>query len=146
MDTTCITNYCNSLGHSHCLFIYELFNDTISSSDCSVSNGRLINDNESGRMREKPFMAYPKVISRHSPGGTEKTQSEWPVPQARFEPGTSTMQIKSIWDANICSIAQEIHSFLELDGLLRCWQRRLLSWARWMRPHPPMLFVWIQLA
>jgi hypothetical protein len=52
------------------------------------------------RMWKEVLVDCFKVISRHSPGGTEKNhenpRSSWPVSGPTFEPGTSRIRSRSV--------------------------------------------------
>jgi hypothetical protein len=51
------------------LFIYDLFNNAVNSSDYSPTNGRT--SNEMKRMWKGKAMAYFIILSQHLSGGTD---------------------------------------------------------------------------
>jgi hypothetical protein len=54
------------------LFIHGFFNDIVSISDCIVSNGRMMANNELEKMWKKEVMASFDLLPQHLPGGTEE--------------------------------------------------------------------------
>jgi hypothetical protein len=94
-----ITVYTLSVLHEvYNLFICELFNNVVSSSDYTASNDMMVNEWWTGKDVE--WSSHGLVLFQHLPGGTEENhdnpQSGKPVSKLRFQPDTLKVQNRSI--------------------------------------------------